>query len=223
MLHYMTQDIRRFGLPVHYETEHDEQFNKFIREEILRTNRHNPSKNVAVAFAKQFAIHHVVGVRRVVGVSSGIRQFREDYPEFFSLLFDSRENADNNDYNESPGTILRVNTCGVFLQNAPGGSIWFFGSIKKADRAKYTIQVYTPEQFNYRMAAVFFRGHVSSMFPGYLTTKDNNIVMKPVGNKVEFSREDVELTERLDMHSRFHLVDLGERRVLNVHKYGSLW
>jgi len=50
-LHHMAEDIRRFGLPVHYETEHGEQFNKFIREEILRTNRHNPSRDIAVAFA----------------------------------------------------------------------------------------------------------------------------------------------------------------------------
>ncbi|KAI8356691.1 hypothetical protein BD560DRAFT_437924 [Blakeslea trispora] len=51
LLHHLKEDIIRFGLPVHYETEHGEQFNKFIREEIMRTNRHNPSKDVATSFA----------------------------------------------------------------------------------------------------------------------------------------------------------------------------
>ncbi|KAI9345978.1 hypothetical protein BD770DRAFT_291246, partial [Pilaira anomala] len=59
-LRHMASDIHRFGMPINYETEHGEQFNKFIREEILRTNRHNPSKDVAIAFARQFIIHHVV-------------------------------------------------------------------------------------------------------------------------------------------------------------------
>ncbi|OBZ80471.1 hypothetical protein A0J61_11480 [Choanephora cucurbitarum] len=60
MLHHLAEDIIRFNLPIHYETEHGEQFNKFIREEILRTNRHNPSKDVATSFAKQFTIRHLI-------------------------------------------------------------------------------------------------------------------------------------------------------------------
>lgn len=111
MLHHMADDIFRFSMPVNYETEHGEQFNKFIREEIFRTNRHSPSKDVATAFARQFMIHHIISggsfladyrddatnstkVRRVVHVSSGIAQLKVEEPEFFAQLFTSRENAD---------------------------------------------------------------------------------------------------------------------------------
>ncbi|CAO3655761.1 unnamed protein product [Mucor hiemalis] len=62
MLHHLVADIERFGMPVHYETEHGEQFNKFIREEILRTNRHNPSRDLAVAFAKK---HSTAGKKKM--------------------------------------------------------------------------------------------------------------------------------------------------------------
>ncbi|KAI8326993.1 hypothetical protein EDC96DRAFT_549931 [Choanephora cucurbitarum] len=59
-LYHLEEDIIRFGLPVHYETEHGERFNKFIREEIMRTNRHNPSRDMAISCPKQFAVYHVV-------------------------------------------------------------------------------------------------------------------------------------------------------------------
>jgi hypothetical protein len=32
MIHHLKKDIARFGLPLNYETEHGEQFNKFIRK-----------------------------------------------------------------------------------------------------------------------------------------------------------------------------------------------
>ncbi|KAI8636064.1 hypothetical protein BD408DRAFT_377487 [Parasitella parasitica] len=59
-LFHLEDDIRRFAMPVHYETEHGEQYNKFIREAILLTNRHNPSKDVALKLAKQFVVRHLV-------------------------------------------------------------------------------------------------------------------------------------------------------------------
>ncbi|KAI8635932.1 hypothetical protein BD408DRAFT_308106, partial [Parasitella parasitica] len=59
-LHHLKDDIRRFGLAVHFETEHGEQFNKFIREEILLTNRHFSARDVAVSFAKKFIVHHLI-------------------------------------------------------------------------------------------------------------------------------------------------------------------
>lgn len=53
ILYHLVEDISRFGSPIFYETEKGEQFNKFIRECLFRTNRHNPSKDAAVAFTKR--------------------------------------------------------------------------------------------------------------------------------------------------------------------------
>ncbi|KAF1800860.1 hypothetical protein FB192DRAFT_1448179 [Mucor lusitanicus] len=43
-LHHLHDDIRHFGCALHFETEKDEMFNKFIREQLFHTNRGNPPK-----------------------------------------------------------------------------------------------------------------------------------------------------------------------------------
>lgn len=59
ILYHLPDDIFRFGSPIFYETEKGEQFNKFIRECLFRTNRHNPSRDAAIAFAKRFMAKHI--------------------------------------------------------------------------------------------------------------------------------------------------------------------
>ncbi|KAI8635890.1 hypothetical protein BD408DRAFT_314569, partial [Parasitella parasitica] len=60
ILYHLTEDITRFGSAIFYETEKGEQFNKFIRETLFRTNRHNPSRDTAFAFGKRFMSNHVL-------------------------------------------------------------------------------------------------------------------------------------------------------------------
>ncbi|KAI9351067.1 hypothetical protein BD770DRAFT_291174, partial [Pilaira anomala] len=59
-LHHIVDDIIRFGPAVHFETEHGEQYNKFIREAILRTNRHFSARDITFRFARQFVIRHLI-------------------------------------------------------------------------------------------------------------------------------------------------------------------
>ncbi|CAO3599405.1 unnamed protein product [Absidia cylindrospora] len=60
LLHHLPQNIARFGPPLHYETEKGEQFNKFIRERIINTNRHSVSRDIAKMFARHSRIRHMV-------------------------------------------------------------------------------------------------------------------------------------------------------------------
>ncbi|KAL9536636.1 hypothetical protein MBANPS3_012495, partial [Mucor bainieri] len=60
ILHHLPQDILRFGSAMFFETEKGEQYNKFIREALFRTNRQNPSKDVAISFGKRFMLRHVL-------------------------------------------------------------------------------------------------------------------------------------------------------------------
>lgn len=214
MLHHIVEDIRRFGTSVHYETEHSEQFNKFIREEILCTNRHNPSKDVAVAFAKRFIIHHIFSgeshlanykdpvsnsleIRRVVRISSGIKRVKEDFPKYFAILFDSRENADNNDYQEASNKFLRVDTYGRFMVKTFGELDLFFGVITVAvngtrnNEAKYTIQKYNIEKY------------------------DSSRSIELSGTVLKY--------DYLDMHTKLNRSGFQDCRLLNVLKFGSLW
>ncbi|KAI8360860.1 hypothetical protein EDC96DRAFT_226949 [Choanephora cucurbitarum] len=244
MLHHLTEDIVRFGLPVHYETEHGEQFNKFIREEILRTNRHNPSKDVATSFAKQFAIRHLINggsflvtttgsdgakeTRRVMEVSYEIRRLKEEEPAFIDLVLGHRENADNNDYAEQARKTLQKDTTGYFNCSAPGYNVRFFGRIDRVtdDSAEYTMTFYDIEQFDPPVpSANPSRVPSSFLFPSWLTTKDNNIVLCQSGSRSVLASE-IQLEHRLDMQSTivvknpFTSTD-EERTLLNVHKYRS--
>ncbi|KAG2213764.1 hypothetical protein INT45_006174 [Circinella minor] len=49
-LHHLKEDLKRFATAIHTESEKGEQFNKFIREHIFHTNRHNPSRDVLELF-----------------------------------------------------------------------------------------------------------------------------------------------------------------------------
>lgn len=60
ILYHLVEDIFHFGPPIFYETEKGEQFNKFIRECLFRTNRQSPSRDVAVAFSKRLIAHHIL-------------------------------------------------------------------------------------------------------------------------------------------------------------------
>ncbi|KAG2204653.1 hypothetical protein INT47_011948 [Mucor saturninus] len=60
IMQHLVADIYRFKSPIFYETEKGEQFNKFIRECLFRTNRHNPSRDAAVVFSKRMMVRHVL-------------------------------------------------------------------------------------------------------------------------------------------------------------------
>jgi hypothetical protein len=49
---HLGDNLRRFGCALHYETERGEQLNKFIREHIHHTNRHNPTRDIAISFSR---------------------------------------------------------------------------------------------------------------------------------------------------------------------------
>lgn len=229
----MVSDIIRFSMPVHYETEHGEQFNKSIREEILRTNRHNPSRDVSVAFARRFIIHHVISggsflaaykdpatkvneIRRVVDVSFGIKNLKKDEPEFFVKLFESRENADNNDYVENPK--ITAETSGLFCYNTPTGTIQLLGAVTTSNKDTYIFQHYKFEVYNPSLSFHLFDSFRTPLFSSLLTTEDNNPVISPV-QVSEFKTTTIQLKQRLDMHTDFG----ANQKILNIHKFGSLW
>ncbi|KAL0075550.1 hypothetical protein J3Q64DRAFT_1703904 [Phycomyces blakesleeanus] len=58
-LNHLTDNIRRFGPALNYETEKGKQFNKHIREHLIHTNRLNTSRDVCFKFAKQIIMQHI--------------------------------------------------------------------------------------------------------------------------------------------------------------------
>ncbi|KAL0087443.1 hypothetical protein J3Q64DRAFT_1737402, partial [Phycomyces blakesleeanus] len=106
---HLTEDIRRFGPALNFETEKGEQFDKYIREHLIHTNRLNTSRDVWHKFAKQAVMQHIFangswinsnGQREYPG--PGIAEFikpNDDKDKNFRNLFlgGSQVLADNND------------------------------------------------------------------------------------------------------------------------------
>ena len=196
LLCHFEEDIIRFGLPVHYETKHGEQFNKFMREDIMRTNRHNLSRDVATIFAKQFVVHHVVNDRsfivtkfrrdgtteskRIMGAGYQIKMTKEEEPQFFGLILNYRENVDNNDYYEKTGNFLRIETAGIFTCSTSGINENIIGIIDSVEKItvqengkdvkspKYTIPTYRFEPLNPSVSFIYFDRNPGpdSLLPG---------------------------------------------------------
>ncbi|OAD75381.1 hypothetical protein PHYBLDRAFT_64303 [Phycomyces blakesleeanus NRRL 1555(-)] len=129
LLHHITDDIVRFGSMLQYETENGEQFNKFIRKHLFKTNCHSTSRDIATRFGKQFICWHLCNggsyvVEKPVGngtrsVRSSIGNFVKlapvNFPGFNLHFFGSRVNSDNSGLS----TPTLCNTlAGVFQSNS---------------------------------------------------------------------------------------------------------
>ncbi|KAI9092383.1 hypothetical protein DFS34DRAFT_575283 [Phlyctochytrium arcticum] len=57
---HIIEDIRRFGPPRLYASEKFESFNPIVRNQLNHTNRHSPSKDVSIRFARFRTIRHLI-------------------------------------------------------------------------------------------------------------------------------------------------------------------
>ena len=138
-LHHIVSDIRRFATATHIEAEKGEQFNKFIRNNILHTNRQNPSRDVLELFGRQVMFKHIIdggswmhGDERV-RAASGIRQFLRVHPNFRQQYFGyGREYQDNNNSSQE----LKDGVTGFFREKANGK--YCIGRITKVERPRNT-------------------------------------------------------------------------------------
>ncbi|KAF8508232.1 hypothetical protein JB92DRAFT_2686763, partial [Gautieria morchelliformis] len=60
ILLHLTEDIRCFGLPILFVTEGFESFNAVIWAQSVHSNRHAPSRDIALGFAQGNRIRHLV-------------------------------------------------------------------------------------------------------------------------------------------------------------------
>ncbi|KAI9102781.1 hypothetical protein DFS34DRAFT_674335 [Phlyctochytrium arcticum] len=57
---HIIEDIRRFGPPRLYASEKFESFNPIVRNQLNHTNRHSPSKDVSIRFARFRTVCHLI-------------------------------------------------------------------------------------------------------------------------------------------------------------------
>jgi len=222
ILYHLTEDIIRFGSPIFYETEKGEQFNKFIRETLFRSNRHNPSKDAAVSFGKRCMSQHVL--------SGG---FWEDKDGFWVKATDevvnnptvfttnnTRQFADNDDGDDEKP--IKNGATGLFKK--ADGKL-FVGEVQSIDPLS---KVVTLKPFD------FLVGNPNdSLLKRYLIPTDNvhysldntcaktpslNLILQKSNDIIPLPEDNLKLVAILDLYQKF-----GDYNILNNNKFGTLW
>ncbi|KAL0086822.1 hypothetical protein F4703DRAFT_1942034 [Phycomyces blakesleeanus] len=227
LLHHITDDIVRFGSVLQYETENGEQFNKFIREHLFKTNRHSTSRDVATRFGKQFICRHLCNggsyvVEKPAGngtrsVRSSIGDFVKlapvNFPGFNLHFFGSRVNSDNSGL--STPTLCDT-LAGVFQSN---GQL-FLGQVKivqardSADRMR--------KAFFMQKYQIVPNSNVNCIYtPAVVTDNYNNIVVLPLGGLVEVNKDVINIVQAVDIH--LSVGSSNNQKFLNVAKFGMFW
>jgi hypothetical protein len=196
-LMHLTDDIKRFGTALNFETEKGEQFNKHIREHLFFTNRLNTSRDVCLKFGKQSMIQHIVdggswlnrdGLREKTGEE--VVSFIDEHKElcYKNLFGGSREFADNND-SEYQLPDLRNNHVAVFIDSL---SRPFIGIV--SDDKVYYLTSYSG------------------------TLQDNCLVLCQMNEPVFALLNEVKLQSILDVHT-----SPNDRFYINLSKFGTYW
>ncbi|KAL9552455.1 hypothetical protein MBANPS3_003754 [Mucor bainieri] len=196
------------------------------------------TRDVAVSFAKQFIVHHLLDggsflveheapngdIRRLRSCPGpSVTNFLNDaFPEFADKLFGSRENADNNDYLDSSLKHLQVGYAGVFTNDSDHTSFFARVSRQVVDDGciKFYLQRFDVQLYHEIPASGFFGGYHSSLFPLFLASQEDNVVLVPREEEILFSAFH-KLNESLDLDTPSPTG--AQHRLLNIHKFDSLW
>lgn len=156
---------------------------------------------------------------RFVEVGSAVRRLKEDEAKYFEEFNDSRENSDNNDYGEKKK--ITINTTGLFRNSG----VSFFAMVTEVGDDTLKVQRFSAVPQDFGVASLALRGYRSPLFPNLLTTAGDNVVMVPTGLESELRASCLSLEQRFDMHSSLAFLDskYAGHRLLNIHKFGSLW
>jgi hypothetical protein len=197
-LRHIAEDIDRHSCALNYETERDEQFNKFIRQYLHFTNLHNTSRDLGFKFGRYYMINHMLdggswvynGTRHYVGEE--IVQFMEDNPNFReSFLGDCDIFSDNN----SPNCKIKEGFSAVFsLIQDDENRQFFVGKVAKRENNLCVIQ--------YDFAGRNSDGHI-------LATATDVVHMA----------SDCKTECVLDMHRP----SSNNNQLINVCKFGTYW
>jgi hypothetical protein len=199
ILLHLVDDIRRFGCPLHYETEKGEQFNKFIREAIYHTNRQAPSRDLATIFGKRTMLRHIIeggswtdiNTNNIVKCGSAITAFLNRNNKFLEVFLDgSREFEDNNNVSID----IRPDCYAVFSRvNSSNVKSYFLGKTAKSKTMDVTRYI----------------NHGKDSF-GYIAASPSRSCYSLVDLKVE---------GLLDMH----WVNGEGNNIVNHNKFGVAW
>jgi hypothetical protein len=199
---HLGDNLRRFGCALHYETERGEQLNKFIREHIFHTNRHNPTRDIAISFSRESLLRNILdggfwknsdGSMVKIGRKAKNWIQENSAPFYEKLLGGSRIPQDNNYIVQE----IKQGMCGVFSFNVSSSleKPYFVGMARKQDGQLLLDQYEVNEVCPRRQAII---------------TKKTDKVIKLSDTKTEHI---------IDMF----MIEEGDKKVVNLCKFSSFW
>ncbi|KAL9539146.1 hypothetical protein MBANPS3_010437 [Mucor bainieri] len=205
ILCHLAEEITRHGAPTLYETEKGEQFNKFIREALFRTNRRNPSRDTATAFGKRLITRHILSGGS--WTAAGRRTAASHKALQTAASFDSSLR----DFDDSDDRKLS-------LKQERYGS-YFIGEVTRINAAAGTFTVAEYALCNQQDQTAIKRFKISK------NGVDNlfNICQRNLANHLVVTKLGTTITANEDRCKFVEMLDISVNNLLNVHKFGSFW
>ncbi|KAI9331639.1 hypothetical protein BD770DRAFT_375807 [Pilaira anomala] len=218
IMHHLVDDIFRFGSAIFFETEKGEQHNKFVREGLFRTNRQNPSRDVAVAFAKRMMARHILagGSWFVEGQSIPLKASRKVLECASSVDTTVRDFADNND--QDP--VVKLGSSGIF-KNKHGN--YLIGEVVKVDAltGEYKVVEYAllrGDEAITRFDELESDDVSSSLYHTCMKDGANNLLVFKTRAETSFREAEGQFVQILDISRRYNNYNL-----INISKFGTFW
>ncbi|KAF8515093.1 hypothetical protein JB92DRAFT_3156825 [Gautieria morchelliformis] len=107
---HLTDHIRQFGPPILFATEQFESFNAVIRSKSVHSNRHAPSRDIAIAFAQGNRIRHLMSGGATVKVFKTLTLMNGNVcdPKAWVIFLPRAEGSENPSDRARVGRIVEV-------------------------------------------------------------------------------------------------------------------
>ena len=215
---HLVEDCIRFASPVLLATEKNEQFNKYIRAIIMKTNKQNPSRDLALINGRELSLRNVaMGCYWDNDAKTCGSKVREWFSRFGQKMY---FNA-NREYGSAAyisGKRVAFNMVAVFdLDLGEGGKRRLLGKVvlKRGDLVE--LEVYTLVE-----KPVQVLSDNASIFTNYQVDDGGNLLAVKSDETLSTLVFKLAVVELLDMSHSTVINDI-QYSIINKCKFGTLW
>lgn len=218
LLIHLVEDCKRFASPVHLATERNEQYNKNIRAVVVKTNKQNPSRDLALITGREVMLRTVaMGSYWNNGTSIAGPLVKEWFERFGEPMFFNN----NREYGMSEyisGKKVVANMVAIFeLNSGSSNARRILAKVLKKQKDNVHIQL-----FNLVNRPGFRVYEDNNLTEEFFIYDQGNPLTQPTSEAFVVKEEELTLVELLDM-SHTTVINGTEYHYINRHKFGTLW
>ncbi|KAI9325577.1 hypothetical protein BD770DRAFT_405221, partial [Pilaira anomala] len=217
---YLVEDCIRFDSPVLLATEKNEQFNKNLRAIIMKTNKQNPSRDLAVINSREVMLRNIaMGCFWDNGTKTGglkVKTWLERYGGM--MFFNANREFGSAEY--ISGKKVAANMTAIFDLRYPGSTNVnrrFLGKVIQKRGQEVTVQEY---QLVDKPLAERVDG--GSLFKNCMVDDGGNLLARECYQPMLLQESSLDIIELLDM-SQSTRINSVEHLLINRSKFGTLW